>query len=256
MSRAEQGWISLYRKIINHPFYQEKRRFSKLEAWVDLLLMANYRDNRFMLGNVEIEVKKGSKLTSIKDLSERWRWSRTKTKNFLDFLQRDGMACYKSTTKYTLITIENYGKYQGHYETEEHQKNIKKTSKEHQKDTNNNSNNANNGNKNINHEYTIEFDEFWKVYPKRVEKQKAFKCYQKLIKEGYTSLQLLKAASLYGQQVKREGTDMKYVKHCGTFLGPNKPFLDYLEGGGCHGNSDEENRKKAKYDKSKWLYRG
>ncbi|WP_156774406.1 hypothetical protein [Alkaliphilus oremlandii] len=252
----DQGWISLYRKIIHHPLYKEKRYFSKFEAWIDLLLMVNHRDNSFMMGNEMMEVKRGSKITSIKYLAERWEWSRKKVKNFLDMLQNDGMITYKSTSKYTYISIENYTKYQGINREEEHEKHIKGTSKEHQRNTNNNDNNVNNENKNKIPEYSIEFEEFWKVYPKKVEKQKAFKCYKKLLKEGYTSLQLLKAASLYAQQIKRENTDAKYIKHCSTFLGPNKPFIEYLEGGGNHGSADEENRKKAQYDKSKWLYNG
>jgi len=252
----DQGWISLYRKIIYHPLYKEKRCFSKFEAWVDLLLMVNHRDNSFMMGNEMMEVKRGSKITSIKHLAERWEWSRKKVKNFLDMLQNDGMIAYKSTSKYTYVTVENYTKYQGANRDEEHEKNIKSTLKEHPRNTNNNDNNANNDNKNNINQYTIEFEEFWKDYPRKIEKQKAFKCYKKLLKEGYTSLQLLKSASLYAQQVKRENTDIKYIKHCSTFLGTNKPFIEYLEGGVNHGSADEENRKTAKFDKSKWLYNG
>ncbi len=252
----DKGWISLYRKIIDHPLFKEKRCFSKFEAWIYLLLVVNHKSSSFMFGNEIIEVKRGSKITSIKELAQIWKWSRTKTKMFLEFLQNENMISYTSTSKFTTITVVNYEKYQDNSMEEKHEKDMKKTSEKHGKDTNNNDNNVNNDNKNNIPKYSTEFQDFWKVYPRKIEKQKAFKCYNRLIKEGYTSLQLLKAASIYAQQAKKENREAKYIKHCSTFLGPNKPFLEYLEGGESNGIINEKDRKKNEFDKSKWLYQG
>ncbi|MCC5911420.1 MAG: hypothetical protein JJT76_13375 [Clostridiaceae bacterium] len=296
------GWISLHRKILEHPLYLEKRYFTRFEAWVDLLLIANHKDKNVMVGMDVLEIKRGDNLTSIKHLADKWQWSRSKVKKFLDLLEGEGMITYESTSKYTLITIENYNKYQSSDEEREHQKdikktseqhqsNIKKTSEQHQKDTNNNVNNVNKENKvnkdNKKHIYAIttpaenlldpieagkdrgaqlektgkgnyseDFEGFWNLYPKKVEKLKAYKCYQQRLKEGYTPLQLLNAVKLYMQQIKRENKQREYIKHCSTFLGPNKPFLDYLEGGEDHGGFNEEATKTTPYDKTKWLYQG
>jgi uncharacterized phage protein (TIGR02220 family) len=136
-----QGWISLHRKIQDHPLFQEKRVFSKFEAWIDLILSANHKDNKFILGNEMIEVKRGSFLTSELKLMKRWGWSKTKVRSFLKLLEDDGMIVKKSDNKKTALTLCNYNDYQNLQTTEEPQKNHEETSKEPQKDTNNNVNN-------------------------------------------------------------------------------------------------------------------
>ena len=125
---TNQGFIKLYRKIQNHWLYEEKRKFSKFEAWIDMLMMANHKDNKFVLGNELVTVKRGQFITSIRKLGERWNWSNTKVSQFLDLLKSDEMIDYKKDTKKTLITIDNYGSY---HDSE----NEKKTQNEHEKDT-------------------------------------------------------------------------------------------------------------------------
>lgn len=142
----QQGWISLHRKILEHPFFQEKRSFSKFEAWIDLLLLANHKDNKFILGNELIEVERGSFITSELKLMDRWGWSKTKVRSFLKLLENDSMIVKKSDTKKTTITLCNYNDYQESETTKEPQKNRKETAREPQKDTNNNVNNDNNVN--------------------------------------------------------------------------------------------------------------
>src|SRR5690606_17129502 len=108
---SKQGFIKLYRQVQDHWIYDEKRKFSKFEAWVDMIMQANQQDNKFVLGNELVEVKKGQFITSIRKLGERWDWSNTKITNFLDLLKSDGMIDYKKDTKKTVVTIVNYGLY-------------------------------------------------------------------------------------------------------------------------------------------------
>lgn len=144
---SKQGFIQLHRKIQDHWLYQEKRTFSKFEAWIDMLMMANHKDNKFLLGNELVEVKRGEFITSIRKLEERWKWSNTKVKSFLNLLQSDEMITYKSDTKKTVITIDKYSNY--------HDNDNQKTSQKHhdndtntlRKHTNNNDNNVNNDKK-------------------------------------------------------------------------------------------------------------
>ncbi len=123
-----QGYIKLHRKVQDHWLYQEKRTFSKYEAWVDMLMTANHKDNKVLLGSELIQIERGQFITSVRKLGERWKWSNTKVTKFLDLLKQDGMIDYKKDTKKTVITIENYGVY---HDSEQQ----KKTPKEHEKDT-------------------------------------------------------------------------------------------------------------------------
>ena len=137
------GWIALHRQIQYHWLWNEKP-FSKAQAWIDLLMMANREDKKFLLGNELLNVEAGTVVTSEVKLAERWGWSRCKTRAFLDLLQSDGMIVKQSDNKKTAINIVNYVDYSVYDEAKRKQKDSKKTSKRQQKDTNNNNNNNNN----------------------------------------------------------------------------------------------------------------
>lgn len=141
-----KGWISIHRKMQDHWLWKEKRKFSKLEAWLDILFMANHNDNKLLFGNELINVERGSFITSELKLMDRWKWSKSKVRNFLFLLQKDKMIIKKSDNKKTTLRVLNYSDYQNLKTSKEHQKDFKKTSKEHQKDTNNNDNKYNNYN--------------------------------------------------------------------------------------------------------------
>lgn len=117
---------------------KEKRVYSKAEAWIDLLLRANHKDEKLCFNSNWITIQRGQHLTSMKKLGERWQWSRTKVQKFLELLEQDGMCTSKKTSKYTLLTIDNYDFYQSQEYEKKHQKDIKKTSERHQKSTNKN----------------------------------------------------------------------------------------------------------------------
>lgn len=143
-----EGWLKLYRSIQNHWLWEDKP-FSRGQAFIDLLLMANHKDNKILFNGELIEIKRGSRITSLRQLSDAWGWSTTKVKKFLELLEKENMITVKSDNKKTLVTIENYGIYQdvGNAEetqekqqnnTEVTQKKNKQNSKEIQKKTNKN----------------------------------------------------------------------------------------------------------------------
>lgn len=152
----ECGWISIHRKIKDHWVWQEKP-FSKGQAWIDILLMANHADKKILLGNELIEVKRGSFITSEKKLMENWGWGKEKVRKFLQVLQDDGMIDKKSDHKKTTINVVNYGFFQdGNSQSRplsDHEQTDNRPSSDQEQtvsrpsaDTNNNDNNKNNEN--------------------------------------------------------------------------------------------------------------
>jgi hypothetical protein len=137
------GWVSINRKLVEHWTWKD-RPFSKGQAWIDLILMANHKDNKFPLGDEIIIVERGSLVTSELKLMERWGWSKSKLRYFLNSLEIDSMIVKKTDRKKTTITIVNYGVYQEMETTERPKKDHKKTDDRPIKDTNNNVNNVNN----------------------------------------------------------------------------------------------------------------
>lgn len=129
-----EGWIKLHRKVMEHEFYKEKRVFSRFEAWTDLLLLANHADNKVIFDGSLIEVKRGSHITSIRKLCDRWQWSNTKVNKFLTLLKDEKMLTQKSDAKKTVLTVVNYGFYQDQKDTEttlKHHRNDTETTLKH-----------------------------------------------------------------------------------------------------------------------------
>ena len=81
------GWIAVHRKILDNPILNRSRKFSNFEAWMFLLLKANHKDNKVLIGNKLINVKKGELITSIQKLSVKFKWSSTKLRAFLKLLE-------------------------------------------------------------------------------------------------------------------------------------------------------------------------
>ena len=154
------GWISLHRSILDHWIWEEKP-YDRGRAWIDILLMANHQDNKFLLGNQLVLVTAGSFVTSDLKLMERWGWGRSKVRSFLILLEKDKMIIKKADTKKTTIEVVKYHEFQGFKRrqstTEKQSENIERTMDEQPAnndqpasvqpaDTNNNANNANNAN--------------------------------------------------------------------------------------------------------------
>ena len=112
---AENGnnWIKLNRSITDHWLWSSGETFSRGQAFIDLLLMVAYADHKVMSQGKMIDLKRGSMVTSIRYLADRWRWSKDKTMHFLNDLEADGTIKKVSDTKRTVLTIVNYEKYQG-----------------------------------------------------------------------------------------------------------------------------------------------
>jgi hypothetical protein len=206
----QYGWIKLHRQITEHWIWEEKP-FSKGQAWIDLLLQANHQDKKAVIGNDIIEVKRGSFVTSIRKLSERWGWSNTKIKNFLNLLQNDGMISYFSDAKKTVITIENYSLYQDLNDTKTTQKRQTNDTETTQKHTNKNDKNDKNDNniKNNTTENFTEDEEIKIVLEKRrqleEEKKKRMEEFNKLSKEEQERYINMAKKIITGSNSKKRG---------------------------------------------------
>lgn len=109
MGSTGKGYIKLYRDIRSHWIWSDP---DYLRAWVDLLMMVNHEDKQILFNKKLITVKRGSRITSIRKLAERWGWSRGRVARFLDMLEQDNMIATRRTTQKTLINVINYSFYQ------------------------------------------------------------------------------------------------------------------------------------------------
>lgn len=78
--------------------------------------------------------------------------------------------------------------------------------------------------------YTPDFEEFWAVYPRRVNKKGAFAKWKATLNRGeVTAQQLIECAKRYAAECARKGRPQEYILHAATFLGPQERWRDYLE---------------------------
>jgi len=131
----QAGYIKVFRSIKGHWIWNESRVKSKLEAWIYLLLEAQWSPEKRSVGYDLIELERGQLLTSQEKLSMEWGWNRGAVRSFLDMLKKDAMISQESTTKYTKITICKYDSYQGLQPTNNQQTTNKPTTNQQQLDT-------------------------------------------------------------------------------------------------------------------------
>jgi hypothetical protein len=110
------GWVRIHRRLLEHPIWTA-RRFTRGQAWVELILRANFQDSIAYQGNQILPVKRGQVLTTQVTLAHRWKWNRKTVRTFLEFLKAAKMVDIHTSrdtdTGYTLITLLNYDHFQG-----------------------------------------------------------------------------------------------------------------------------------------------
>jgi hypothetical protein len=121
------GWVKLHRKLTENPLWTCEK-FTRGQAWVDLILLTNYKDSFFYKRGVKINVKAGQCAWSELALSARWGWSRSKIRKFLNDLEKEHQIIQQKNNVTQIVTIVNYNEYQ-------EKKTANDTPKEQQKDT-------------------------------------------------------------------------------------------------------------------------
>ena len=107
----QQGFIKVYRKITDNPLWFGES-FSRGQAWIDLILLANHKENQFRVRGALVTVRRGQIGWSEVQLANRWKWSRGKVRRFLHELEVAHQIVQQKNNITSLITINNYDIYQ------------------------------------------------------------------------------------------------------------------------------------------------
>ncbi len=106
-----EGWIKMYRSLTDSEVWNLDR-YSKGQAWVDMLLLANHKPNTFFIRGIEMNLEIGQLAYSQVTLSKKWKWNRRTVNKFISWLEKRQMIHSKINKVCTVITILNYNKYQ------------------------------------------------------------------------------------------------------------------------------------------------
>lgn len=108
-----RGYLALYRRYQDHPFWKAKRVFSKAEAWIDILWEAQHSEEpqQVILGMKTLTCNYGECLKSNVTWGKRWDWTESKVRRFLKLLKNMGQIDYESEGITTRINVINYAIY-------------------------------------------------------------------------------------------------------------------------------------------------
>jgi hypothetical protein len=107
------NFLSINRKYFQHPFWKERRTFSKAEAW--LWLIAEVRFDAAaaneLIGGKMIRWNRGEIPASLRYLAEAWNWEKNQVDRFLKLLEKEAMILRRLDQGQTIIRLINYGNY-------------------------------------------------------------------------------------------------------------------------------------------------
>lgn len=112
--KDKAGWIVLSRSLLDSSIWTMNEPHNYKSAWIDLLLMVNHEDGEIITRQGKVlKIPRGATYTSIHRLAERWRWSDSKVRRYLDVLSDAQMIKRTGEQTGTLISLVNYGNFQG-----------------------------------------------------------------------------------------------------------------------------------------------
>jgi len=110
MSRP--GWLKLYNQTLDSDFWIDPAPFSHRDAFIHVLIAANWRKGITRRSGQKIIVNRGQWLTSIRKLMDTFHWSKNRVYRWLETMRDYEMIQSESVGFGTLLTVVNYDKYQ------------------------------------------------------------------------------------------------------------------------------------------------
>lgn len=103
------GWVAIWREFREHPLWREPREFSKAEAWISMIMEANWTEGTDFAGQ---PVPRGSFITSNTRLAKDWNWTRDRVRRFLKALENEKQVAQQTRGSALCICVVNYEDYQ------------------------------------------------------------------------------------------------------------------------------------------------
>lgn len=81
-------------------------RFTRMQAYIDLCLLAEWKERKFLKRGILVELKPGQLAKSEDELAIRWKWSRNTVRKYLNEQQKVGNIEQQKSRLITVITVK------------------------------------------------------------------------------------------------------------------------------------------------------
>ena len=170
-----EGYIKLWRKSLEDSLWQNISIWRLFEY---CLLKATYREHTVLVGMQEINLKPGQFVFGRKVASEESGLSERTIRTCMEKLKNMRKLTIKTTNKFSIITIVNWGRYQTDEIVNDQQNDQQATNKRPTSD------HIQERKERIRKErintYSADFESFWKAYPNKTGKKPAWEKWQKI----------------------------------------------------------------------------
>ena len=202
------GWIKLHRQTLDNPVVMKSP--DHLAVWMWLLLSATHSNRDCDFDGKRITLKAGQLTTGRKYISKELKINESKIQLILKTFEIEQQIKQQTSPRCRLISIVKWSDYQITEQQSEQQVNNNRT--------------LNNKDKNNKNNYSVEFDEIWKLYPVKKNKHISFLKYKQALKDkSHNQLKdiLEKHISSW------VGKEKQYIPHLSTWLN-QKRYLDEI----------------------------
>lgn len=91
-----KGYLPLWRSFFDIPEWEEKRAFSKAEAWLDMIAMASFVERDVAVDKrYVVRLNRGDIYMSLRQLAQRWGWSIGSVQRYVEWLTAQGRVVKK-----------------------------------------------------------------------------------------------------------------------------------------------------------------
>jgi hypothetical protein len=122
------GWLKLHRALSTHAISSDPQTLS---VWIHILMLANFVESKKVVNGKMITIHPGQLITSRASLAARVGVSESKIQRVLSLLESEQQIEQLTNSRYRLITVLAWDKYQGGEQPDEQPVNIPRTSREH-----------------------------------------------------------------------------------------------------------------------------